>query len=250
MAGHSKWANIKHRKGAQDAARAKVFGKLSKEITVAVVKGGPDVATNPSLRLAVQKAKAKSMPKTNIENAIKKGNGVKSSGADYKEITYSGSLKGGIILLIISMTDNHNRLSSDIQYAFKKSNGVIGKQDVIPYNFQRMGVLEFENKTSLSFDDITMIMLEVGGVIDIFDDGDNWISVHVSPSNLDDVKSILEKNEVIDFETDEVQFIASDKIQLSDEDVKYFLETTIPMFESNDDVEEVYHNVDLSNYKE
>ena len=243
MAGHSKWANIKHRKGAQDAARAKLFAKLSKEIMVAAAKGGPDLSSNANLRLAVSKAKAKSMPKSNIENAIAKGSGSsKSSGDSFKEIIFSGNLRHGIILLVICLSDNYNRVSSDIQFLFKKANGTIGKTGSIPFNFERKGVLELQFKKE-NQEDLEMIIMDSGA--DDYEIIDDYINIYVNPSNFDSVKSKLEESGYSNFETAEITFVSSDKVKLEKEDMDQFL-ATLERFEDNDDVQEVYHNVDLS----
>ena len=243
MAGHSKWANIKHRKGAQDAARAKLFAKLSKEIMVAAAKGGPDLSSNANLRLAVSKAKAKSMPKSNIENAIAKGSGSsKSSGDSFKEIIFSGNLRHGIILLVICLSDNYNRVSSDIQFLFKKANGTIGKTGSIPFNFERKGVLELQFKKE-NQEDLEMIIMDSGA--DDYEIIDDYINIYVNPSNFDSVKSKLEEAGYSNFETAEITFVSSDKVKLEKEDMDQFL-ATLERFEDNDDVQEVYHNVELS----
>lgn len=243
MAGHSKWANIKHRKGAQDAARAKLFAKLSKEIMVAAAKGGPDLSSNANLRLAVSKAKAKSMPKSNIENAIAKGSGSsKSSGDSFKEIIFSGNLRHGIILLVICLSDNYNRVSSDIQFLFKKANGTIGKTGSIPFNFERKGVLELQFKKE-NQEDLEMIIMDSGA--DDYEIIDDYINIYVNPSNFDSVKGKLEEAGYSNFETAEITFVSSDKVKLEKEDMDQFL-ATLERFEDNDDVQEVYHNVDLS----
>ncbi|MBD5423457.1 MAG: YebC/PmpR family DNA-binding transcriptional regulator [Mycoplasma sp.] len=244
MAGHSKWANIKHRKGAQDAARAKLFAKFAKEIMVAAAKGGPDISSNASLRLAVSKAKAKSMPKANIENAIAKGSGTgKNTSDSFKEIIYSGNLKHGIILLVICLSDNYNRVSSEIQHLFKKANGTIGKSGSIPFNFERKGILEFP----ISKDEIEkleiVIMESDAENYEIDDEG--YVTIYTNPSNFDSVKTTIENAGFSNFETAEVTFISNDLIQLNEEDAIQFV-STIERFEDNDDVQEVYHNVDLS----
>ncbi len=243
MAGHSKWANIKHRKGAQDAARAKLFAKFAKEIMVAAAKGGPDLGSNPALRLAVSKAKAKSMPKSNIDNAIAKGSGTgKNSSDSFKEIIYSGNLRHGIILLVICLTDNQNRISSDIQHLFKKANGTIGKTGSIPFNFERKGLLELKNdKTKL--EELEMIIMESGA--EDYKVDDDYISIYTNPSDFDSVKTKLEQAGFNNFETAEVTFISSDKVELNKEDTEQFI-ATLERFEDHDDIQEVYHNVDLS----
>lgn len=244
MAGHSKWANIKHRKGAQDAARAKLFAKFAKEIMVAAALGGPDPTSNSSLRLAISKAKAKSMPKSNIENAINKGAGTnKGEGSNFREIIYSGTLKGGIQLIVLCLTDNYNRLSSEIQYLFKKANGNIGKQGSIPYGFERKGLLELEIQ-NLNMEEFELAIMELD--IEDYKIEDGFIEIYTNPSKFDFVKQNLEKAGFGDFKTAEVTFISLDKIKIENkEDAEQFL-STIERFEDNDDIQEVFHNVDLS----
>lgn len=242
MAGHSKWSNIKHRKGAQDAMRSKIFAKFSKEIMVAAALGGPDINSNSSLRLAVNKAKAKSMPKANIEKAIEKGSGTGSSGANFKEIIYSGNLRHGIILLVLCLSDNYNRVSSEVQFLFKKANGSIGKAGSIPYNFERSGLLEIK-LVELDEDELTMMAIESGASDVEVEDG--YLTIYTEPSKLNNVKDEIEKFGVSDFETAEVTYICPEKIKLSKEDTEQFL-NTLERFEDNEDIQEVFHNVDLS----
>lgn len=242
MAGHSKWSNIKHRKGAQDAMRSKIFAKFSKEIMVAAALGGPDINSNSSLRLAVNKAKAKSMPKANIEKAIEKGSGTGSSGANFKEIIYSGNLRHGIILLVLCLSDNYNRVSSEVQFLFKKANGSIGKAGSIPYNFERSGLLEIKLE-ELDEDELTMMAIESGASDVEVEDG--YLTIYTEPWKLNNVKDEIEKFGVSDFETAEVTYICPEKIKLSKEDTEQFL-NTLERFEDNEDIQEVFHNVDLS----
>ncbi|MBR4025421.1 MAG: YebC/PmpR family DNA-binding transcriptional regulator, partial [Mycoplasmataceae bacterium] len=202
-----------------------------------------DLSSNANLRLAVSKAKAKSMPKSNIENAIAKGSGSsKSSGDSFKEIIFSGNLRHGIILLVICLSDNYNRVSSDIQFLFKKANGTIGKTGSIPFNFERKGVLELQFKKE-NQEDLEMIIMDSGA--DDYEIIDDYINIYVNPSNFDSVKSKLEEAGYSNFETAEITFVSSDKVKLEKEDMDQFL-ATLERFEDNDDVQEVYHNVDLS----
>lgn len=243
MAGHSKWANIKHRKGAQDAARAKLFAKFAKEIMVAAAKGGPDISSNAALRLVVGKAKAKSMPKDKIENAIAKGSGTGKNASDnFKEIIYSGNLKQGIILMVVCLSDNYNRVASDIQHLFTKANGQIGKQGSIPFNFKRTGLLELQIDKS-KLEDLEMAIMESGA--EDYEIDEDWVTIYTNPSDFDSVKTKLEQAGYADFETAEVTFYAADKVKLNKEDAEQFL-ATLDRFEDNDDVQDVYHNVDLS----
>lgn len=241
MAGHSKWANIKHRKGAQDAIRAKVFAKFSKEIMVAVAQGGPDISTNPALRLVVSKAKAKSMPKANIEKAITKASGSKSGASNYKEYLYSGTLKHGIVFVVSCLSDNFNRLSAEMQFLFKKYSGSISKVGVIPYNFARVGMLEFEiNK---SFDQTLEELMDLD-VIDIIN-YENMVSIITNPSELIKIKEELETKGYNEFKTAEITYYCNQPIQLSKEIAEKYL-SAIEQFEDLEDIQEVYHNIDFS----
>lgn len=214
---------------------------------VAAAKGGPDLNSNAALRLAVSKAKAKSMPKSNIENAIAKGSGTSKNSSDsFKEIIYSGNLRHGIILLVICLTDNHNRIASDIQHLFKKANGTIGKQGSIPFNFERKGILELQVQKE-KIEELEMIIMD--SKANDYEVIDNYVNIYTNPSDFDDVKTQLENSGFSDFETAEVTFISTDKVKLNKEDAEQFI-ATIERFEDHDDIQEVYHNVDLSSLDE
>ena len=144
MSGHSKWANIQHRKGAQDKKRAKIFTKLIREITVAARIGGGDLTANPRLRLAIDKAKSQSMPKDNIDRAIKKGLG-NTEGKDYQEIRYEGYGPGGAAIIVDCMTDNKNRTVAAVRHAFSKYGGNLGSDGSVEYMFDQIGLLTYEN---------------------------------------------------------------------------------------------------------
>ena len=143
MAGHSKWANIKHRKGRQDAQRAKVFTRIGKELTIAAKLGGGDIGFNPRLRLAVDKAKAANMPKDNMERAIKKGTG-ELEGVDYQEIRYEGYGPGGVAFLVDVVTDNKNRSASTVRMNFSRNDGNLGETGSVSFLFDRKGIFEFK----------------------------------------------------------------------------------------------------------
>ncbi|MGL4343238.1 MAG: YebC/PmpR family DNA-binding transcriptional regulator [Metamycoplasmataceae bacterium] len=245
MAGHSKWANIKHRKGAQDAARAKMFAKFSKEIMVAASQGGGDPNVNASLRLVISKAKAKSMPKANIDKAIQKGIGASKESLNYKEVIYSGTLKKGVVFLVICLTDNFNRLSSEIQHLFRKANGNIGKAGSIPYNFVRKGILEFEVNSSTNIEELMLEILELSSNnLDIANDA-NFVTVYTDPSEFNKIKESIEKMGYTDFKTAEVNYDCDSLVELTKEETEQMLDT-IDRFEDNEDIQEVHHNIDLS----
>ncbi|CAC13797.1 conserved hypothetical protein [Mycoplasmopsis pulmonis] len=240
MAGHSKWANIKHRKGAQDAARAKIFQKFAKEIYVAAVAGGPDVDSNPALRLAVNKAKSKSMPKVNIEKAIAKASGNSKSSSTYSEYIYSGTVSKGVQILVICLSDNFNRLSSNIKSYFNKAGGQLSKQGSIPYVYQQKGLIEIDKKL-ISEDKITEIALEAGA--EDIQAEDNYYSITCEPSSFNQVSEFIEKaTGFSEFLTREVSYIASDYVELDDESSEKVM-AFIEKLENDEDVQAVYHNL-------
>lgn len=189
MSGHSKWANIQHRKGSQDKKRAKIFTKLIREITVAARIGGGDLTANPRLRLAIDKAKSQSMPKDNIDRAIKKGLG-NTEGEDYQEIRYEGYGPGGAAIIVDCMTDNKNRTVADVRHAFSKYGGNLGSDGSVEYMFDQIGLLTYENiSNEENFFDIAVEL----GVEDINTDDDKYIEIITSPLNLEKVSNMLQK---------------------------------------------------------
>ncbi|SUZ69883.1 uncharacterized protein METZ01_LOCUS22737 [marine metagenome] len=189
MSGHSKWANIQHRKGAQDKKRAKIFTKLIREITVAARIGGGDLTANPRLRLAIDKAKSQSMPKDNIDRAIKKGLG-NTEGEDYQEIRYEGYGPGGAAIIVDCMTDNKNRTVAAVRHAFSKYGGNLGSDGSVEYMFDQIGLLTYENiSNEENFFDIAVEL----DVEDINTDDNKYIEIITSPLNLEKVSNILQK---------------------------------------------------------
>src|SRR5210317_2280436 len=188
MAGHSKWANIQHRKGAQDKKRGKLFTKLIREITIAAKMGGSDLDANPRLRLAVDKAKAQSMPKDNIERAIKRGAG-ETEGADYLEIRYEGYGPGGVAVMVDCLTDNRNRTVAEVRHAFSKFGGNLGTDGSVAYLFSKIGVLNFAPGTSE--EEIMEAALDAGAD-DVVAEDDGSIEVITTPETYSDVKAALE----------------------------------------------------------
>ena len=188
MAGHSKWANIQHRKGRQDAKRGKIFTRLIKEITVAARMGGADVGTNPRLRMAVDKAKGESMPKDNIENAIKRGAGT-LEGVNYEEIRYEGYGIGGAAVIVDCLTDNRNRAVADVRHAFTKFGGNLGTDGSVAFMFKHCGSLLFAPGTS---EDKVMEAALEAGAEDIINNDDGSIEVITTPADFSAVKEALE----------------------------------------------------------
>lgn len=239
MAGHSKWANIKHRKGAQDAKRGKIFTKLIKEITVAARIGGGDLECNPRLRLAVDKAKQANMPKDNIDRAIKKGTG-DLDGVIYEEGTFEGYGPGGVAVLVEFMTDNRTRTVADVRHIFNKNNGNLGKDGSVAFIFERKGIISFP--TDYDFDSIFEAALEAGAE-DVKDEGDVY-EVITEPGDFLETREALDASG-LEPQTAEVAMIPSTNVDLEGNQAEQMLKL-MDMLEDNDDVQNVYANFDIS----
>ena len=239
MAGHSKWANIQHRKGAQDKKRGKLFTKLIREITVAARLGGGDMAANPRLRLAVDKAKAKSMPKDNIERAIKKGSG-DLDGADFQEIRYEGYGPGGTAVMVDCMTDNRNRTVAEVRHAFTKFGGNLGADGSVNYMFQHVGQLSFP--TGTSEDDIMEAAIEAGAD-DVVVDEDGSIEVLTGPADFESVRDAMR---AAGHEPENAELtMRADNHTALDADTASSMIKMLEMLEDLDDVQNVYSNADI-----
>jgi len=187
MAGHSKWANIQHRKGRQDAVRAKLFSKFSKEITVAARMGDPDPEKNPRLRLAIKEAKAQSMPKDNIERAIKKAQG--GDAEDYEEIRYEGYGPGGVAILVEAMTDNRNRTASNLRSTFSKNGGNLGETGSVAFMFERKGEVTYPAEVG-DAEAVLMAAIEAGA--EDVESGEDGHTIWCTDTDLNDVSTALE----------------------------------------------------------
>lgn len=240
MSGHSKWATIKHKKGAADAKRSKVFTKLIKEITTAARLGGGDATGNPRLRKAIDDARNSNMPMDNIERAIKKGTG-ELEGVVYEEIVYEGYGPEGVAILVEVMTDNKNRVVSEIRHIFTKYNGSMGSSGCVAWMFVMKGIFEI-NKSDASEDAIMEATMDVE-VEDIKDIGD-MLELYCKPEAFEPVKQALEKAN-IKSESAEVTKIPNTYIKLEGKSA----ETMLKMFsalEDHDDVQHVYANFDIA----
>lgn len=237
MAGHSKWANIKHRKGRQDAARGKLFAKLAKRIEVAARDGGGDPGFNPTLATAVEKAKAASMPNDNIDRAIKRGTG-EVEGAVYEEIWYEGYAPGGVALYVQILTDNRNRAASDVRSTFTRGGGNLGEPGSVGYLFSQKGVIMAKG----SEDDVMMGALEAGAE-DVRDGGDGTFEVVTDPSELSSVREALEAGGV-EVESADVIQLPSNTVPVSETDAKKLLRL-IDNLDDLDDVQAVFSNYDI-----
>jgi YebC/PmpR family DNA-binding regulatory protein len=234
MAGHSKWANIQHRKGRQDAKRGKVFTKLIKEITVAAKMGGGDVSANPRLRLAIDKAKGESMPKDNIENAIKRGTG-QLEGVTYEEIRYEGYGIGGAAVMVDCLTDNKIRTVAEVRHAFNKYGGNMGAEGSVAFQFKHCGQMIFAPGTDES--KLMDAAIEAGAE-DVVTHDDGSIEVTTGPNDLSAVKESLE---AAGFKPEfaEVLQQALNETPLAGEDGER-MQKLLDVLESLDDVQEVY----------
>lgn len=239
MSGHNKWSTIKHKKGAADAKRGKVFTKLIKEITVAAKMGGADPLGNPRLRTAVDKAKAENMPKDNIERAIKKGAG-DMDGVTYEETTYEGYGPGGAAVLVEVMTDNRNRTVSDVRSIFTKCNGNMGEAGCVSWMFAKKGLIVFSKQSD--FDKLFEAALEAGA--DDVVDEDEQIEVLTDPSSFIEVREALERAG-FKYESAEVTMIPQTMAKLEGKQAETMLKL-MDRLEDNDDVQNVYANFDIS----
>ncbi|MFV9510900.1 YebC/PmpR family DNA-binding transcriptional regulator [Tepidibacillus sp. LV47] len=240
MAGHSKWKNIMHRKGRQDAIKAKIFTKISKEIFVAVRNGGPDPNVNFKLKLAIQKAKKNNMPSDNIERTIKKALGETDS--NYEEITYEGYGPGGVAVMVQCLTDNRNRTAAEVRHAFNKNGGSLGETGSVTWMFERKGVLIIDKKkTDLDEDSIMMMALEAGAE-DLKVEEDDY-EIYTTPEQFENVKTSLEQ-QGLEFEEAEITMIPQNTIALTGENAKAMIKL-IDALEDLDDVQSVQTNADI-----
>ncbi len=241
MAGHSKWHNIKNKKGKEDAKRAKIFTKLTRYIIVAVREGGPDPEFNPALKAAIEKAKSANMPNDNIERAIKKGSGESGANA-FEEIKYEGYGPGGIAVFVTCLTDNRNRTASDVRHAFDKFGGNLGQSGCVSYMFDKKGLILIEKEDGISEDDLMMEALDLGAEdINIDEDG---FEIITSPEDFNQVRDGLSERGY-KFAAAEISYIPQNTIALTDEEDMKNMMKLIETLEENDDVQEVYHNWEI-----
>ncbi|MEJ2383262.1 MAG: YebC/PmpR family DNA-binding transcriptional regulator [Xanthomonadales bacterium] len=239
MAGHSKWANIQHRKKAVDAKRGKIFTRVNRELTVAAREGGSDPDANPRLRLAIQKANAANMPKDTIERTIKKATG-ELEGVTYEEIRYEGYAQGGVAVMIETLTDNRNRTVAEVRHAFSKHGGNLGTDGSVAYLFAKIGVLNFEPGTS---EDAVMEVALEAGADDVVTADDGSIEVVTSPEAYDDVVAAMEAAGLVPANA-EVTMRASTEVELDVETGRKVLRF-LDVLEDLDDAQAVYSNADF-----
>ncbi len=240
MAGHSKWANIKRRKGAQDAARGKLFTKLIREITVASRMGGGDIDANPRLRAAVDKARSNSMPRDNIKRAISKGIGALDAD-NYEEVQFEGYGPGGVAILVCSLTDNRNRTTAEVRHAFSKNGGNLGTTGCVGYLFKRMGVIQVVAE-GVDEDELMMAALEAGAE-DVALEEDRY-EVLCEPGDFAQCQAGLRETGFAPAEA-ELSYLPDNEVAVEGKQAKQVLRL-LEMLEDSDDVQNVYSNVDIS----
>ena len=239
MAGHSKWANIKFRKGAQDAKRGKVFTKLIREITSAARAGGGDLASNPRLRLAIDKAKAQSMPKDNIDRAVKRGSG-EIDGDNYEEVRYEGYGPNGVAVMVDCLTDNRNRTVADVRHAFTKFGGNLGADGSVGYLFSLTGSLSFEPGAD---EDKVMEAAIEAGALDVITAEDGSIEVLTEPQDFESVRDAMTAARLTPAHA-EVTMRAETRAAV-DGDAAETLLKLLDLLDDLDDVQQVYTNADI-----
>lgn len=242
MAGHSKFKNIMHRKGAQDKKKAKIFTKIIREITVAVKLGSADPESNPRLRSAIAEAKELNMPKDNIDRAIKKGSGAEA-GENYENITYEGYAQGGVAIIVEALTDNRNRTASEVRSTFAKNGGNLGADGSVAFMFDRLGIIHF-GKDKLNFDALFEASIDAGAV-DVAEEEDCYV-VKTKPEDLHLVNGNVSKDLKITSNLANIQWEPKMEIKVEDVDVAKSILKLIDVLEDLDDVQKVFANFDIS----
>jgi len=240
MAGHSKWANIQHRKGRQDEKRGRVWTRITREITVAARAGGGDIAMNPRLRLAIEKAKAANMPADNIKRNVDKATG-NLDGVTYEEIRYEGYGIGGAAIIVDCMTDNRVRTVAEVRHAFSKHGGNLGTEGSVAFQFKHVG--QFLFAPGVNEDKVMEVALEAGAE-DVLTHEDGSIEVLSGPGDFESVKNALE-GAGLNAEMAEVTMRADTPVELSGDDAVR-MQKLLDVLEDLDDVQEVYHNAELN----
>ena len=240
MSGHSKWATIKHKKGAADAARAKTFAKLIRLVEVAAREGGSDATTNASLRAAVTKARDASVPMDTIDRAIKRGSG-ELEGVQYEQMMYEGYSAGGVAMLVDALTDNRNRTGAEVRSIFSKNGGALAEPGAVAWQFERKGVILVPN--SIGEDDLMALALDAGAD-DLIPAGDMW-QLTCAPSDLTALRAALDEAGVA-YESAETTMLPQNSVPVTDESVAKQVLRMLDALEDHDDVQNVYANFDIS----
>ena len=238
MSGHSKWATIKHKKGAADKKRGKLFAKLIRQVEVAAREGGGDPDANPTLRTMFQKARDASVPLDTIERAIKRGTG-ELEGVQYEQVTYEGYAPGGIAVIVEVLTDNRNRTGSDIRNLFSKHGGSMAEPGAVAWQFERKGVINVPG--SVDEDDLMTVALEAGAE-DLAGEGDTW-RVTTAPTDIVTVRTALQEAGIV-FDSADVTMLPTNTVPVdSDSDIKRVLQL-LDVLDDHDDVQDVFANFD------
>jgi len=240
MSGHSKWANIKHKKEKTDSQRGKIFTKIGREIAIAVREGGSDPEVNRKLKDVIAKAKANNMPNENIARSIKKAAGELGT-VNYEEIAYEGYGPGGVAIIVEVVTDNRNRSASEIRHIFDRAGGSLGASGCVAWMFDRKGVIVIEKQSDLDEDELMLMALDAGAE-DISDSGDVF-EIMTDPADFSQVREKLEQQN-LEFLSAEVQMIPQNTIKLDEEGTSKVL-NLIEKLEDHDDVQNVYHNLEI-----
>jgi YebC/PmpR family DNA-binding regulatory protein len=240
VAGHSKWAQIKHKKKATDAKRGQLFSKLTRAIIVAAREGGPDPAANLSLANAIEKAREASMPKENIERAIARGSGAAGDGAAYEHVTYEGYGASGVAVYVEALTDNRNRTASEVRHIFSRNEGSLGESGSVAWLFERRGILLVD--AAADEDELTMAAAE-GGADDVERDGSTF-QVTCAPEELHAVRQAIEAAE-IPVESAQITMAPKTTVTIEDESDARKLVRLMDALEESDDVQDVYANFDI-----
>ncbi len=240
MSGHSKWSTIRHKKGAADAKRGKIFTKLIKEIIVSARMGGGDASANPRLRAAVAAAKSENMPKDNIERAIKKGTG-ELEGVTYEEINYEGYGPGGVAVLVDVMTDNRNRAASDVRYIFSRHGGSMGEAGCVSWMFSKKGSIVFP-KGAISEEELLEVALEAGA--EDVKDQEDLFEVTTSLEDFTAVKTAFD-NRSMAYELAEITMVPQSTVGIDDEKLALQVLKLMDALEDCDDVQHAYANFDI-----
>ncbi|MFA5340698.1 MAG: YebC/PmpR family DNA-binding transcriptional regulator [Clostridia bacterium] len=239
MSGHSKWANIKHKKEKSDASRGKVFTKIGREIMVAVRSGGPDPNSNSRLRDVIAKAKANNVPNDTISKSIKKASG-EGNAENYEQITYEGYGPNGVAVIVEAMTDNRNRTASDVRHYFDKYGGNLGTNGCVSYLFDKKGVLIIEESDKIDGDQLMMDALEAGA--EDFENEDEMYEVTCDPAEFSNVREALE-HKGYEFMEAEIQMVPQTYIRIDEENIAN-MEKLIDYLDDLEDVQNIYHNWD------
>ncbi len=246
MAGHSKWSNIKHKKGKADAARGAIFTKIGREIAMAVREGGSDPALNSRLRDVIAKARSNNMPNDNIERSIKKAAG-ELEDVTYEEITYEGYGPGGIAVIVSVVTDNRNRTASDVRHTFDKHGGSMGQTGSVGYLFDYQGLIIIERKDDMDEDEVMMHALEAGA--QDFEADEDVFEIITQPGDFSTVREALEAKGYSFLSAERAQVPQMTK-EIEDAEVLEKFQKMLDMFDDNDDVVEVYHDAQLPEEEE